>query len=747
MEPGEMGKSEMEREGTGIGSVLEGPDKEVSLQLRISEAYHKDAGKGVARIGADALASLSLENGGVVEIKGKDKVYAIAWPGNPDDPQDLIRIDGNTRANLGAGIDSKVVVTRAEARPARKIIVAPTRQIRLMGGPQYLLRMLQGRAVVKGEMLRVEMINNSLNLAVVSTMPAGAVLVTAETIISITRETLEELALFVRDISYEDIGGLSREIREIRGMIEVPLRHPELFTRLGINPPRGVLLHGPPGTGKTLIARAVASETDANFISISGPEIVSKFYGESEQRLRQIFEEAAKTAPSIIFIDEIDSIAPKREEVSGDLERRVVAQLLALMDGLSSRGEVIVIAATNRPNALDPAIRRGGRFDREIEIGIPSKNGRLEVLYVHTRGMPLDESLDLKEIADATHGYVGADLYALCKEAAMRTLERALPDLDVKEDIPAEIVESLLVTKEDFQEALKKIEPSAMREVFVEVAEVHWDEVGGLEPAKQSLIEAVEWPLKYPEAFAAVGVRPPRGILLYGLPGTGKTLLVRALATESNVNFISVKGPELLSKWVGESERAVREVFRKARQAAPALVFFDEIDSIVPGRGSGSDSNVTERVVSQFLTELDGLVQLKDVVIVAATNRPDLLDSSMLRPGRFDRLVYIPMPDMQARKRILEIYLSRMAASGISAQWLAEMTEDFSGADLEMLCREAGMLALRAHIRSDMKREELIIDRILVTREHFQEALELIKPHLSKGMLEEYLKMIRDFKA
>ncbi|MBN1236504.1 MAG: CDC48 family AAA ATPase [Methanotrichaceae archaeon] len=742
-----MGKSETEREGTGIGPILEEPEKELSLQLRVAEAYHKDAGKGVARIGANAMVTLSLENGSVVEIKGKDKLYAIVWPGNPEDPQDLIRIDGNTRANLGAGIDSKVVVTRAEARPARKIVVAPTRQIRLMGGPQYLLRMLQGRAVVKGEMLRVEMINNSLNLAVVSTMPAGAVLVTPDTIISITRETLEELALCVRDISYEDIGGLSQEIREIREMIEVPLRHPELFSRLGINPPRGVLLHGPPGTGKTLIARAVAGETDANFISISGPEIVSKFYGESEQRLRQIFDEAAKTAPSIIFIDEIDSIAPKREEVSGDLERRVVAQLLALMDGLSSRGEVIVIAATNRPNALDPAIRRGGRFDREIEIGIPSKNGRLEVLYVHTRGMPLDESLDLLDIADATHGYVGADLYALCKEAAMRTLERALPDLDVKEDIPVEIVESLRVTREDFQEALKKIEPSAMREVFVEVAEVRWDEVGGLEPAKQSLIEAVEWPLKYPEAFAAVGVRPPRGILLYGLPGTGKTLLVRALATESNVNFISIKGPELLSKWVGESERAVREVFRKARQAAPALVFFDEIDSIVPGRGSGSDTNVTERVVSQFLTELDGLVQLKDVVIVAATNRPDLLDSSMLRPGRFDRLIYIPMPDMGARKRILEINLSRMAALDISVHWLAELTEDFSGADLEMLCREAGMLALRAHIRPDMKREELIIDRILVTREHFQEALELIKPHLSKGMLEEYLKMIRDFKA
>ncbi|MFZ3149280.1 MAG: CDC48 family AAA ATPase [Methanothrix sp.] len=737
----------MAREGTSIEPVSEVPEKFVSLQLRVAEAYHKDAGKGVARIGADALASLSLENGGVVEIKGKDKVYAIVWPGNPDDPQDLIRIDGNTRANLGAGIDSKVVVTRAEARPARKIVVAPTRQIRLMGGPQYLLRMLQGRAIVKGEMLRVEMINSSLNLAVVSTLPAGAVLVTSETIISITRETLEELALQVRDISYEDIGGLSREIREIREMIEVPLRHPELFSRLGINPPRGVLLHGPPGTGKTLIARAVASETDANFISISGPEIVSKFYGESEQRLRQIFEEAAKSAPSIIFIDEIDSIAPKREEVSGDLERRVVAQLLALLDGLSSRGEVIVIAATNRPNALDPAIRRGGRFDREIEIGIPSKTGRLEVLYVHTRGMPLDESLDLLEIADATHGFVGADLYALCKEAAMRTLERALPDLDVSEDIPAEVVESLRVTNEDFQEALTKIEPSAMREVFVEVAEVHWDEVGGLEEAKQSLIEAVEWPLKYPEAFSAVGVRPPRGILLYGLPGTGKTLLVRALATESNLNFISVKGPELLSKWVGESERAVREIFRKARQAAPALVFFDEIDSMVPSRGSGSETNVTERVVSQFLTELDGLVQLKDVVIVAATNRPDLLDSSMLRPGRFDRLIYIPMPDMQARKRILEIYLSHMAASGVHAQWLAETTQDYSGADLEMLCREAGMFALKEHIKPGTKREELIIDRILVTREHFQRAHELIKPHLSKGMREEYLKMIRDFKG
>lgn len=715
--------------------------------LRVAEAYHKDAGKGVARINPTILARLGVENGGVVEINARDKVYAIAWPGTPEDPQDIIRIDGNTRSNLGTGIDNRVNVSRATARPARKIVVSPTRQIRLLGGQQYLLRMLQGRAVIKGEMLRVEMINSSLNLAVVSTVPSGPVLVTRETIISITRETLDELSLHTRDISYEDIGGLAREIREIREMIEVPLRHPELFSRLGINPPRGVLLHGPPGTGKTLIARAVAGETEANFISISGPEIVSKFYGESEQRLRQIFEEATKSAPSIIFIDEIDSIAPKREEVSGDLERRVVAQILSLMDGLSSREEVIVIAATNRPNALDPAIRRGGRFDREIEIGIPNRNGRLEVLYVHTRGMPLDESLDLMEIADATHGFVGADLYALCKEAAMRTLERALPDLDVKEDIPMDVLDNLRVTREDFLSALKKIEPSAMREVFVEVAEVHWDDVGGLDEAKQSLIEAVEWPLKYPEAFASVGVRPPRGILLYGLPGTGKTLLVRALATESNVNFISIKGPELLSKWVGESERAVREVFRKARQAAPALVFFDEIDSIVPARGSGSDSHVTERVVSQFLTEMDGLLELKEVVVLAATNRPDLMDSSLLRPGRFDRLVYIPMPDKEARQKILEIHLSNMAAHGVSAQWLAQITEDFSGADLEMLCREAGMLALREHIRPGMRREELIIDKILVTEKHFQEAREYIRPHLSKDMLQGYTRMIREFQA
>jgi transitional endoplasmic reticulum ATPase len=672
----------------------------------------------------------------------------VAWPDNPDDPSDIIRIDGNTRANLGVGIDAKVRVGRIEAKPARKIVLAPTRQIRLIGGPKYLLSILEGRPVVKGEQIRVEMINNSLTLIVVSTLPSGPVLITNDTIISITRETLEELALHVREISYEDIGGLSREIREIREMIEVPLRHPELFAKLGILPPRGVLLHGPPGTGKTLIARAVASETDANFISISGPEVVSKFYGESEQRLRQIFEEAQKAAPSIIFIDEIDSIAPKREEVSGDLERRVVAQLLALMDGLSSRGELIVIAATNRPNALDPAIRRGGRFDREIEIGIPDKNGRLEILYVHTRGMPLDETMDLKEIAEITHGFVGADLSSLCKEAAMRTLERALPDLDVKEDIPTEVLENLRVTKDDFYTALKKIEPSALREVFVEVSEVHWEQVGDLEEAKQALTESVDWPLKYPEAFDSTGIRPPRGILLYGPPGTGKTRLVRALATESELNFISIKGPELLSKWVGESERAVREIFRKARQASPSLIFFDELDAIVPARGGGTETQVTERVVSQFLTELDGLVELKDVVVLAATNRPDLVDRSLLRPGRFDRLIYIPMPDIASRKKILQIHLSKMPVSeNVTIEWLAGITENYTGADIEALCREAGMLALREHIKPGMSKEELILDEITINIDHFKRALERIKPHLSREMLEEYTQMIRDFEV
>ncbi|OPX77434.1 MAG: VCP-like ATPase [Methanosaeta sp. PtaB.Bin039] len=714
------------------------------IVLRVAEANHRDVGRSMARFSPEYIKALDLENGNVVEILGKNRVCALAWPGNQEDQPDIIRIDGNLRSNLGVGIDDRVTVRKTEVRPARRVLLAPTRKIRLIGGPQYLLRLLEGRPVVRGEQIRVDMISSTLALIVVSTTPNGSVVITRDTVINISKEQIEGLQF--REITYEDIGGLRKEIRAIREMVELPLRHPEIFQKLGISPPRGVLLHGPPGTGKTLIARAVASETDATFTSISGPEIVSKFYGESEQRLRQLFEEAASSAPSIIFIDEIDSIAPKREEVAGDLERRVVAQLLALMDGLASRGEVIVVAATNRPNALDPAIRRGGRFDREIEIGIPNKSGRLEILYVHTRGMPLDEALDLGDIADITHGFVGADLSSLCKEAAMHTISRTIPELDVEEDIPEDLLNRMRVTKEDFSAALRKIEPSAMREITIEVPEVHWSQIGGLAEAKQSLVESVEWPLLYPDAFEAVGIRPPRGILLYGLPGTGKTMLARAVATESNLNFISVKGPEIMSKWVGESERAIREVFRKARQAAPSLIFFDEIDSIVPSRTSGLETNVTERVVSQFLTEMDGLVELKEVLVLAATNRPDLIDPSLLRPGRFDRMIYIPMPDASARRVIFSIYLSRMPlAPDVDAEEMVAWTEGYSGADIEMFCREAGMLALRSRISPGMKPEMLMLSRIEVGRKDFVHAYRNVKPHLTREMLGQYMQMMQEF--
>ncbi len=699
-----------------------------SITLKVIEAHHRDAGRGIARMDQNMMRELGLDDGDVVEIRGKKTACAVAWPGYRNSHSSssttsyrAVRIDGELRSNLGVGIDDRVVVRKTAVRLADRIVFAPTEQIRLIGGPKYLLRTLTGRPVVKGERLRVKMISGFLGFVVINTTPNGPVLVTPDTNLKILKEPIGELT--VREISYEDIGGLAKEIRMIREMIELPLRYPQVFNRLGITPPRGLLLHGPPGTGKTLIARAVAGETDTRFMSISGPEITSRFYGESEKRLREIFDEAERNAPSIIFIDEVDAIAPKREEVSGDLELRVVAQLLALMDGLSSRGEVIVIAATNRPNALDSALRRGGRFDREIEIGIPDKIGRLEILYVHTRGMPFDESLDLEKIAEVTHGFVGADLASLCKEAAMHTLSRLIPDLDDEKDIPLEVLEGLRVGRRDFQEALKKIEPSAMREVFVEVAEVHWDDVGGLEEAKQELIEAVEWPLRYPEVFSSVGIRPPRGVLLYGPSGTGKTLLAKAVATESQINFISVKGPELLSKWVGESERAVREVFRKAKLASPALIFFDEIDSIVPARGCGLESHVTERVVSQFLIEMDGLEELRDVVVLAASNRPDLIDPSLLRPGRFDRMINIPLPDKDARERILAIHLREMPLAGdVSIPELAELTENLSGAEIETLCREAGMAALRERIMPGMDEGPPVLDEVQVGKTHFDHA-------------------------
>ncbi|AAB89948.1 CDC48 family AAA ATPase [Archaeoglobus fulgidus] len=720
------------------------------ITLRVAEAFYRDVGRGVARIDPAVMEKYGLQSGDIIEIIGKSTVPAIVWPSYPEDRgTGIIRIDGSIRSNAGVGIDDKVRIRKVTAKPAEKVTLAPTEPVRLMGGEAYLLRLLEGRPVIKGQKIRVEVFGHTLTFVITATRPSGVVVVTRNTAIELKEKPAEEVKRAVPDVTYEDIGGLKRELRLVREMIELPLKHPELFQRLGIEPPKGVLLYGPPGTGKTLIAKAVANEVDAHFIPISGPEIMSKYYGESEQRLREIFEEAKENAPSIIFIDEIDSIAPKREEVTGEVERRVVAQLLALMDGLEARGDVIVIAATNRPDAIDPALRRPGRFDREIEIGVPDKEGRKEILEIHTRKMPLAEDVDLEELAELTNGFVGADLEALCKEAAMHALRRVLPEIDIEaEEIPAEVIENLKVTREDFMEALKNIEPSAMREVLVEVPNVKWEDIGGLEHAKQELMEAVEWPLKYPEVFRAANIKPPRGILLFGPPGTGKTLLAKAVANESNANFISVKGPELLSKWVGESEKHVREMFRKARQVAPCVIFFDEIDSLAPRRGGIGDSHVTERVVSQLLTELDGLEELKDVVVIAATNRPDMIDPALLRPGRLERHIYIPPPDKKARVEIFKIHLrGKPLADDVNIEELAEKTEGYSGADIEAVCREAGMLAIRELIKPGMTREEAkeAAKKLKITKKHFEEALKKVRPSLTKEDVEKYEKLIEDF--
>ncbi|RJS67672.1 AAA family ATPase [Candidatus Bathyarchaeota archaeon] len=698
------------------------------VQLRVLDARQRDVARGIARIDQITMQKLGVSAGDVIEIIGKRSTSAIAWPAYSEDQgRGIIRIDGFVRKNAGVSINEYVIVRKAKVRNATSITLAPV-DMRLSVDEDFInfvKNRLMERTFVEGDTTLIMMLGHPIQFNVTKTRPSGIVRMTYDTRLTILSEPTPE-ARGVPRTTYEDIGGLREEIQRIREMVELPMRHPEIFQRLGIDPPKGVLLYGPPGCGKTLLARAVANESEANFFSINGPEIMSKFYGESEARLREIFQQAEKNAPSIIFIDELDAIAPKREEVTGEVERRVVAQLLALMDGLSGRGNVIVIGATNRVNALDPALRRPGRFDREIEIGIPDKDGRYEILQIHTRGMPLAEDVDLKKLAEMTHGYTGADLAALCRETAMKALRRYLPEINLEEErIPPKILEKMEIRMEDFLNAFREITPTAMREVAVEVPTVRWEDVGDLEEVKQELKEAVEWPLKNPQAFKRMGIDPPKGILLYGPPGCGKTLLARAVATESEANFITIKGPEVFSKWVGESEKAIREVFRKARMSAPAIIFFDEIDSLVPRRGLGyADSGVTERVISQLLTEMDGIITLENVVVIAATNRPDIVDPAVLRPGRFDRLIYVPEPNEEGRYQIFKIHTKKMPlAKDVDLKYLARMTKGYSGADIKALCREAAMMALRR----DMSAKE-------VTLEDFKEAMKKIPPSISSDM-------------
>ncbi|OLB72723.1 AAA family ATPase [archaeon 13_2_20CM_2_52_21] len=719
---------------------------EKTATLRVADAIQRDVGRGIARIDPKVVQELGLTSGDVVQITGKRKTNALCWPAHEQDyGKGTVRIDGYLRNNAGVSIDDKVTIRKIDAKIAERLTLAPTEPLRIVGGEEYLSQLLEGRVLSRGDFVPINIMGRTVNLVVTNTSPpAEAVIVTEGTEVLVGEQVKEPIRAIPK-ISYEDIGGLRPVIQKVREMIELPLRHPELFERLGVEAPKGVLLHGPPGTGKTLLARAVASETNANFLSIGGPEIMSKYYGESEERLRDVFKEAQENAPSIVFIDEIDSIAPKREEVTGEVEKRVTSQLLSLMDGLQSRGKVVVIGATNRPNAIDPALRRPGRFDREIEIGVPDRDGRLEVLEIHTRGMPLAEDVDLKRLADVTHGFVGADLESLAKEAAIRALRRILPEINLEaQSIPGDILNKIIVKMADFQDALKEIEPSAMREVLVEIPDVTWDQVGGLEDVKEELREAVEWPLKYPDLFAQLNATPPKGLLLYGPPGTGKTLLAKAVAHESESNFISVKGPELLNKFVGESEKAVREVFRKARQASPCIIFFDEIDSVAPTRGSGmGDSHATERVISQFLTEMDGLEELRNVIIVAATNRPDIIDSALLRPGRFDRLLFVPPPDVEARKQIFKIHTRKTPlADDVNLDELARKTDGYTGADIASLANTSVMLALREHISKakDPEDAKKRAKGLKVARRHFEEALQKIKP-----MRTEELKMYERF--
>ena len=699
--------------------------------LKVAELRPSEAGRGVARIDPALMDILDLKVGDIIQINGNKKTVSKVLKGEFEDTnRGIIRMDGSTRRNAGTSIDERVDVKKVVAKNAEKITFSPTEQIRLQGGQDYLRQILEARAFSKGDIVSLNIMGNKIDLAVTSFTPAAdAVIMSPNTEVKINDKPSSKSG-DIPKVSYEDIGGLGDEVRKVREMIELPLKHPELFKRLGVEAPKGVLLHGPPGTGKTMLAKAVAGETSSNFISIGGPAVMSKFYGESEERLREIFKEAEENAPSIIFIDEIDSIAPKRDEVSGEQERRIVAQLLALMDGLEARGKVVVIGATNRPNAIDEALRRPGRFDREIEISIPNRDGRLEILQIHTRGMPLTEDVDLERLADLTHGYAGADLSALTKEAAMAALRRILPDLDLETDeIPFETLNKIHVNKDDFSIALREMQPSTMREVLIEKPRVHWDDIGALVEAKQELKEAVEWPLKYGKVFEHMNAKPPKGILLYGPPGTGKTMLAKAVATESEANFIAVNGPEFLNKWVGESEKAVRETFRKARQAAPCVIFMDEIDSIAPERGLGDDSKVTERVISQMLTEMDGLQALNGVVIIAATNRPDIIDPALLRPGRFDKSILIGPPDKESRMSIFKIHTKdKPLDNDVDLEKLAEMTEGCTGADISAISNEAVMTAVRELVADGNIPTDEELKACKVKMDYFVKALDKFGP-------------------
>ncbi|MEM2908837.1 MAG: CDC48 family AAA ATPase [Candidatus Bilamarchaeaceae archaeon] len=700
----------------------------MAIMLKVAEAFQNDIGRGIARIDSKAKSRLDVSTGDIIKLTGRKTALAIVWQAHPDDEGlDMVRIDGILRQNVGIGLGENVKVEKAEVKEAKKVMLAPKESIRYGGGfEQYVKKRLVGKPVLKGNFLPIGIFGTSIPLVVAQTVPQGPVVITEKTNILVRQEPIKEIGA-IPSVTYDDVGGLRDAIQKVREMVELPLRHPEIFERLGIDPPKGVLLYGPPGTGKTLLAKAVANESDANFYYIGGPEIISKYVGESEERLRKLFKEAEENAPSIIFIDEIDAIAPKREEVIGEVEKRLVSQLLTLMDGLKARGEVIVIGATNRPASLDPALRRPGRFDREIEIGVPDKKDRREILTIHTRNMPLSSDVDLSEIATITHGYTGADISFLTKEAAIKALRRVLPSINIEEEaIPQNVLEKLTVNRADFIDAIREIQPSALREVYIERPTTKWEDIGGLEEVKRAVKEAVELPLKNPKIFERMGIRPVKGILLYGPPGTGKTLIAKAVANESEANFISISGAQVLSKYVGESERAVRELFRKARTAAPCILFIDEIDAIAPrrtGHGEGG-TFVTERVVDTLLTEMDGLQPLKNVVVIAASNRPDILDPALMRAGRFDRVIEIPPPDERSRVEIFKIHTKNMPLSkNIDFVELAKITEGYTGADIENLVREAGMAAIREGAKT-------------ITMKHFEESFKAIFPSIKKEDVE-----------